>query len=168
MTKHRDHGSAHEALTRLFEQAGGVKAAAHFLGRSEFHLRHATDPSDERDIGFRAVSQITQAFGATAAAEHLAALAGGTFVPVTVERECLEKLAARLAIEGGEGVAAMIRAKSEAVGRHTAIKEIDDLIRAAVCARVVLASEPEPPNGGTVIPINQPGGGNAAAARGRA
>jgi hypothetical protein len=154
-------GSAHDALDRLFEQVGGVKEAAHLLHVDEFRLHHARNPNDERDIGWTRVCQLSREPGATAAAEHLATLAGGTFVPVTVERECLLRLAERLAVEGGEGVAAMIRAKSEAVGRHTAIKEIDDLIRAAVCARVVLASEPEPPNGGTVIPINA-GGTNGA------
>jgi hypothetical protein len=168
MTSRPVPGSAHAALDRLFEQCGGVKQAAHILNVDEFRLHHARNPNDERSISWARVCQLSREPGATAAAEHLAATAGGTFVPVQVERECLERLAARLAVEGGEGVAAMIRAKFEAVGRHTAVKELDDLIQVAVCARVVLASEPEPPNGGTVIPISSSGGSNAAAARGRA
>jgi hypothetical protein len=126
MTKRRDAGSPRAALETLFEQCGGAAEAASFLGRSKYHLQHCTDPDDERDLGFRAVCQLARAFSATAAAEHLAAQAGGVFVPAVTSSECVNALKARSAIEWGEWIAAALAGKSER-------KELEDVARVVLC-----------------------------------
>jgi hypothetical protein len=127
MTKRRDAGSARAALEQLFDQCGGVGEAAAFLGRSKHHLHHCTDPDDDRDLGLRAVSQLTRAFDATAVAEHLAAQAGGVFVPGKPSAECIKALRSRSAVEWGEWMAAALS------GKNTERKELEDVARVVLC-----------------------------------
>jgi hypothetical protein len=81
----------HAALARFLreiaelrgEDAGqGVRIAAEFEGIDPGTLYKQLDPDQAGDVSFPRVCRLTQHFGATAAAEHLAALAGGVFLPV--------------------------------------------------------------------------------------
>lgn len=82
MTKLRPAGSAHEALDRLLDQCGGVKMAADFEGVRAGTLYKMIDPDQGGEMQYRRVARLTEHFQAAAAAEHLARLAGGRFVPV--------------------------------------------------------------------------------------
>lgn len=148
MTKIREPGSPQAALDRLIDQCGGVEKAAHFLGVNPSHLRHCTDPDDARDARWTQVHQLTAWKGATAAAEHLAGTAGGVFLPLRIDDDCLSTIAARSAKEVGEAVAGIIMAAQDSSLRAPAIAEVEDAIRALVCAYVALQS-PRPPAAGT-------------------
>jgi len=119
--KPRPAGSAHDALVRLLaevaERSGrdceaGPKIAADFLDVSLSLVHRATDPDQREDLGFRRVARLTEHFGATAAAEFLARLAGGVFLPLppadTPPRWA--ELEAEAAEDFGKAVAELIRA----------------------------------------------------------
>jgi hypothetical protein len=142
MTKIREPGSPRAALDRLFREVGGYTAAADFLGRNPHHLRHCTDPDDDRDIGFRQVVMLTRAFGATAAAEHIAAQAGGVFMPCPVSNQSFEALMGHSAKEFGEAVSQVMQASAD--GNHDLREmlqtraEMLDVLRVFGCAVATL------------------------------
>lgn len=85
--KPRAPGSATDTVVKLVNQIGvlvegdGVKAVADFENLHPGTVRKWMDPLENSDVSYSRVARLTQHFGATAAAEHLASLAGGTFVP---------------------------------------------------------------------------------------
>lgn len=81
MTKPRAPGSAHEAADELINQAGGVKVVADFEGVGTSTIYKMLDPEQtQTELSFVRVSRLTAHFKVSAAAEHLALLAGGRFV----------------------------------------------------------------------------------------
>ena len=79
--KTRAYGTTKEVISRLFQQAGGVPAVMKALSLSRTRTYALADPGDKARISFERVEKITQQTGATAAAEHLAYMAGGVFLP---------------------------------------------------------------------------------------
>lgn len=121
--KPRAPGSAKDALTRMLaeiaatqgrEASAGAEIAADFDGSiSASMLRKSTDPDLPEDLGFRRVSRFTRHFRVRAAAEHLAACAGGIFVPLPEARGGrFGALAAAASGEFGEAMSELIRATS--------------------------------------------------------
>jgi hypothetical protein len=82
--KPRPYGTPKAAVAKLFEAAGGANAVMDLLELSRTRVYAFTDPSDDAEISFTRVCMLTGATEATPGAEHLAALAGGLFLPLKV------------------------------------------------------------------------------------
>lgn len=76
-------------MGRMREQSGGIKISAHHLGVGASQVSRYADRAAPDLPTFAQVAELTKATGATAAAEFLAELAGGRFVP-GVEDEPVE------------------------------------------------------------------------------
>jgi len=79
--KERRYGEPKEVVARMFEEVGGIPEVMKLLELSRTRVYALADPDSSNDISYARVARLTEA-GATAAAQHLAALAGGIFVPV--------------------------------------------------------------------------------------
>ncbi len=79
--KTRAYGTTKEVISRLFQQAEGVPFVMKTLNLSRTRTYALADPNDKARISFERVERLMQQTGATAAAEHLAYLAGGVFLP---------------------------------------------------------------------------------------
>lgn len=80
--KDRSYGVPKEVVARLIAQAGGVTAVMALLKLARTRVYAFSDPDQESEISYARVARITEATKARAAAEHLAALAGGVFTPI--------------------------------------------------------------------------------------
>lgn len=147
--KPRPPGSAVDALVRFFAEIGtvaghdataGAKVSANFLGVSDSYIRKASDPDQPEDLGFRRVAMLTEHFRARAAAEHLALLAGGLFVPLPAGDASgrFASIGAAASVEFGEAMAELFKAVSAAgpggqeitaAERRRLAAEIDDVLR---------------------------------------
>jgi hypothetical protein len=81
--KPRPYGTPKAAVAKLFEAAGGAPAVMETLALSRTRVYAFTDPQDDSEISFARVCALTEATRSTPAAEHLAALAGGLYLPLT-------------------------------------------------------------------------------------
>ena len=137
--KPREYASTKEVITRALDQAGGIKRAAHLLGRSPTQTTAYSDPATPDEISFDQVRRLVSATGAPGPAEDLAALAGGVFVPIAACTEFFEDLVARSSTEWGEFVSLLMKAHStgklDPLARRDILKELDGLIRSLVAAR---------------------------------
>ena len=79
--KRRAYGTTKAVISELFKQAGGVPNVMDILSLSRTRTYALSDPNDKACISFERVEKITLQTGATAAAEHLAYLAGGVYLP---------------------------------------------------------------------------------------
>lgn len=79
--KDRTYGSTPDVISRLFKQCGGVPKVMKLLELSRTRCYALADPDDPAEISYSRVVALSTA-GGTAAAEHLARVAGGTFLPV--------------------------------------------------------------------------------------
>ena len=84
--KPRRPGSPHDALAQLMTQIGtsqngdGVQIAADFEGKTKFTFYKLLDPDQDGELSFVRVARLTEHFGVSAAAEHLAGLCGCVLV----------------------------------------------------------------------------------------
>lgn len=133
--KRREPGTTKEVVFILIEQTGGLKCAAFVLDMGHSRVAEFGDPQADAQISYDRVRRLTRA-GATAAAEDLAALAGGVFLPMAPLPRCPRAAMARSATEYAELVGAVM------TGAATAdqVKELDDVIRALAEMRVALTS----------------------------
>ena len=140
-TKPREPGTTKAAVSALYDQAGGIPKVAFLIGRSESVAHSYSDPEESTEISFDFVRRITLATGATAAAEDLAALIGGVFLPCRGDGETFAVLAAKSAKEWGEFTAMLLTATASgtlAQCEPTIRRELDDVIRVLACARAQL------------------------------
>ena len=79
--KQRPYGEPKEVVARLFEEVGGIPKVMELLDLSRTRVYALADPDSTNEISYTRVCTLTEN-GATAAAQHLAALAGGLFVPL--------------------------------------------------------------------------------------
>jgi hypothetical protein len=107
--KPRTPASAHDAIDRLIEACGGPKAVAAFLSVRLGTVYGWTDPDVSQGAPFAQVCLLTEHHKVTAAAEHLALLAGGVFVPLPSDDGELDEHAASLTLETAEIVGEIIR-----------------------------------------------------------
>jgi hypothetical protein len=144
MTKQRDYGTTKDIVTRLVDEAGGVKRAAFLLGRAVSRVYELCDPAREDQMSFEAVRKLTEFTGATAAAEDLAALAGGVFMPIEIDDGDLSRLAADKAHEHGRVTTQLFVAMGD--GKVTPeeardlLKQVDSEMRALMTLRAKLVS----------------------------
>ncbi len=148
--KPREYASTKDVVTRLIDQAGGIKRAAFVLERSPTQTLAYSDPATADQISFDQVRHLVAATDAIAAAEDLAALAGGVFLPAPAPNESFDMLAAEGARDWGEFTAALLRARAEK-RLHKAsddpvlkggdlLRRLDKLINALATARASLHS----------------------------
>lgn len=79
--KERRYGEPKEVVARVFEEVGGIPEVMTLLELSRTRVYALADPDSSNDISYARIARLTES-GATAAAQHLAALAGGIFLPV--------------------------------------------------------------------------------------
>ncbi|MHA6287113.1 hypothetical protein [Maricaulis sp. CAU 1757] len=79
--KIRRYGEPKEVVARVFEEVGGIPKVMELLELSRTRVYALADPDSTNEISYARVACLTEA-GSTAAAQHLAALAGGVFVPI--------------------------------------------------------------------------------------
>jgi len=79
--KVRRYGEPKEVVARVFEEVGGIPKVMELLDLSRTRVYALADPDSTNEISYTRVATLTEA-GATAAAQHLAALAGGIFLPI--------------------------------------------------------------------------------------
>ena len=124
--KPRAANGPHAALADLMTQiaasqgeepAVGVKLAADFEGISIFTFYKMLDPDQQAEFSYTRVARLTAAFRAPAAAEHLAQLAGGMFVPLpeAAPAEADEAGLLKCARESTEALASAWAAKADGV-----------------------------------------------------
>jgi hypothetical protein len=144
MTKQRDYGTTKDIVTRLVDEAGGVKRAAFLLGRAVSRVYELCDPAREDQMSFEAVRKLTEFTGATAAAEDLAALAGGVFMPIEIDDGDLSRLAADKAHEHGRVTTQLFVALGDGnISPDEArdlLKQVDVELRALMAMRAKLVS----------------------------
>ena len=84
--KVRRYGEPKEVVARLFEEVGGIPQVMELLELSRTRVYALADPDSTNEISYTRVAKLTET-GATAAAQHLAALAGGVFLPIDKAEE---------------------------------------------------------------------------------
>ncbi len=145
--KPRDYSTTKEVVTRLLDQAGGVKKAAHLLDRSTTQTMAYSDPATSDEISFDQVRRLIEATGAAAPAEDLASLTGGVFLPCDAPKEAFDHLVAKSAKEWGEFIACVVKAHADGgldqIERRDMLRDLDNLIRTLVAARCRVNSKGE-------------------------
>lgn len=135
-------GATKAVLTHIINEVGGVAQAAFICGVSGARIYQL---QDEGTMSLDDAARLTLA-GAEGAAEYLATLAGGQFIPVDPVDVPIQDLAGRFAKESGEVLQAACAVIAE--GRNTCgvlSKEIDDALRLLIAARrLVTPMEPTP------------------------
>lgn len=142
--KPRSYGDVKSMVVDLIDGAGGAKIVAHRFGLNISMIYAMADPASDKDMSFARVSSLTSPENPVAA-EYLAAVAGGVFMPVPRGAGTLVKLTADLAREAGETVSRVIAAVADgemtADEAPAALEDIDQqlvvlmALRAEVLAR---------------------------------
>lgn len=112
--KIRDYGTSKGVISRLFKQAGGVPAVMELLGLSRTRVYAFADPNEQSQISYDRVVTVTRETGATAAAEQLAHLAGGVFLPVEPSETDPDwhQIAARASTRSADSISNLMRSLS--------------------------------------------------------
>jgi len=111
--KERPYGEPKEVVARVFEEVGGVPKVMEILDLSRTRVYALADPDSSNEISYTRVASLT-AEGATAAAQHLAALAGGLFLPVDkVDESGWLSLAGDASRRNARNIAALMESLSE-------------------------------------------------------
>ena len=131
--KPRPFGTVAHCVAELFKQAGGIKAVVVKLGVQKSVAYGYTEEGTDAAISFAKVAALTSA-QATAAAEWLAALAGGVFCPMPGGREADPlSLTSDAARANGEAIAAVIEAlRDRRITPEERAKALP-LVEAALC-----------------------------------
>ena len=134
-------GATKAVLVHVINEVGGVEEAAFVCGVSGARVYQLRD---EGTMTLDDVARLTRA-GSSAAAEYLATLAGGQFIPVEPIDEPVSAIVGRFAKEGGEVMQAALAMVTS--GRQTCgllATEIDDALRLLIAARrIVTPMEPK-------------------------
>lgn len=137
------------AVRRLVNQNGGIKRTAVKLGLSETQTYAVTDPGTPDELSFARVAALTT-HETPAAAEYLALLAGGVFLPIDCAAGAdVRGLTAEVAREHGDAIGALIAAMADnritASEARSALVEVDDCLRTLCGLRSLLLKAIDPP-----------------------
>lgn len=110
--KPREIGTPKRAMADLFDQLGGIKRVMVKLQLGHSQTYAFTDPRSPEEISFAKVAAITEP-GATAAAEYLALLAGGVFLPIAPEEADINALCADDVKAHGKAIASVVTAMAD-------------------------------------------------------
>lgn len=142
-------GSIQEAVQTSYVAAGGIAEVSAMVGVAPSSLSYGTEIREDRPggIGVNYLDRLGRMDTAAARpiAEHFCALAGGFFQPFDAEHEDLADHCQTLAKEGGEALAATIRAATSGTlpDCEEALRELDDGIEAQTNARAALMTKIE-------------------------
>ena len=121
------------AIRRLFDQNGGVDRVAIKLGLQPPYVYSISHPGTKDELTFARTAALTSR-DAPAAAEYLAALAGGVFLPVPCAEGDAQALTADSVRQHGEAMALLVAAlASDGIDASEATRtlpEIDEALRA--------------------------------------
>ena len=137
--KKRHYGTTKAVISELFKQAGGIPKIMEVLNIGRTRAYDFTDPNGDAELSFERVEDIVRATGASIAAEHLAHLAGGVYLPINHLDETGEEVDWHsLAAKASQKNAANIMAIMESLGpessspgeidakeAHVLIKKVD-------------------------------------------
>lgn len=148
--KPREYGSPKACIGELFRQCGGLKTVMELLGlKSESTAYALTDPAEKAEISFSRVVMLSRR-GASAAAEYLAQICGGVFLPLTPDTDNLNKLCAEDVRAHGEAIASIVNALHD--GKWTkpekdeALQKLDAALRSLTGLRAgIVGEETTPP-----------------------
>lgn len=129
------------AVRRLYEQLGGVKRAAIRLGLKKSQTYDLADVDRAADATWAQICALTGP-DAPAAAEYLALLAGGVFLPVPRPDSEVAELTAETMREYGEASADLVRKLAGGLSADeaaSALAPIDEALRAIVRLRQAVA-----------------------------
>ncbi len=142
--KRREPGTTKAVVSTLIDEAGGVKRAAVQIGVSTTQLYAYAEPGEADEIKFDQVRRLVLASGATAPAEDLAALAGGTFLPIDSSCESIAELSADSVKDHAELTSAILLAladgKVDQNEARTLLPRVQELVRVIVCAQQRIAA----------------------------
>jgi hypothetical protein len=120
------------AVRRLFDQFKGIKRVAARLGyRSESQVYAMADGNDPAEITFAQVVQLTGP-DTPAAAEYLAQIGGGVFLPLPAPCSPIAALTADAMREAGQAGGQLVEALADGMTPAEALKvlpEVADVIR---------------------------------------
>jgi len=125
------------AVRRLYEQLGGVKRAAIRLGLKKSRTYDLADVDDDAAATWAQICALTGP-EATAAAEYLALLAGGVFLPVPPPGSAIAELTAETLREYGEASADLVEKLAGGLTADeaaAALAPLDGALRAVVRLR---------------------------------
>ena len=137
--KPRPAGAPKSCLADLFAQAGGVQRVMVRLGLGQSQVYAYADPQSPEEISFARVAALTDT-QCTAAAEYLAALAGGGFLPgPAIEGADVGALTADSMREHGEAMACLVAdiadGKLDRDEVRRSLPELDDAVAALLALR---------------------------------
>ena len=144
MTLRHDYEATSGVIERLVRDAGGAKRAAFLLGlKNEFSIYPGMNPDKPDQMSFDRVRRLTEVTGSPEAAQDLARLAGGVFLPTSSDAS-MRQLATLTAQECGKYSALLIDAFADGVvdasESASLLPEIDRLIQHLAAQRVKIAN----------------------------
>jgi hypothetical protein len=139
----RSYGSVKSVVDQVINDAGGPKQVAHRFGISETLVYDYAHPGTEKEISFARIAALTGP-DRPAAAEYLAHLAGGVFLPLPRAGDhALGRLTASFARETGEAISVIVASLAD--GRVTPaeaardLREVDEAMSVFAALRSELA-----------------------------
>lgn len=140
--KRRQPGTPKAAIAALFTEAGGVPRVQVKLGLGASQVYAYSDPQAADEISFARVAALTDST-ASAAAEYLAALAGGAFLPgAPPAAGDAQGLTAAAVREHGEAMALLVEylrdGKLGAGEARRTLPDIDQAVQALMALRAEL------------------------------
>ncbi|WP_289296495.1 phage regulatory CII family protein [uncultured Reyranella sp.] len=130
------------AVRRLFDQNGGIDRVAIKLGLQPPYVYSIAHPGTKDELTFARAAALTSS-EAPAAAEYLALLAGGVFLPIDCAADSdVRSLTADVAREHGEAISGLIVAIADnritSAEARSALVEVDDCLRTLCGLRALL------------------------------
>ncbi len=120
------------AVRALVDQAGGIKRVATRLGyQGDSQVYAMTRETEPAEMTFAQVAALTDR-PSPAAAEYLAALAGGVFLPMPSSDDAIGRLTGEAMREAGEAAAVLVEGLADGLtpaDALAALPEVRDVIR---------------------------------------
>lgn len=136
------------AVRRLFDQNGGIDRVAIKLGLQPPYVYSVAHPGTKDELSFARAAALTS-HEAPAAAEYLAGLAGGVFLPVACKADDALQLTAEAVRQHGEAMGAIVSGVQDgtldATEARIALVELDEAIGGLCSLRALLMSIIKPP-----------------------
>lgn len=109
--KRRKYGSTKAVISELFKQVGGIPKAMELLNLGRTRTYDFTDPNKDAELSFERIEMLTRESKASAAAEHLAHLAGGVFLPIdTLDEEVdWHSIASRASMKNAANIGGILK-----------------------------------------------------------
>lgn len=142
-TKPRDYGTTKAVVARLIDDAGGAKQAAFIVDRAASQVYAYADPDVDAQMTLDMARRLAAASSSRALADDAAAMAGGVFMPISVDENSVAQLAAQRAHEHGRVTTQLFISLADSnispSEARDLVGRVDDELRALVGLRAHLA-----------------------------